>query len=295
MNMSDYMPQDGPSPKELDTTAVDQTFTDPSQVNDDLVAEPEISNVLPLGSNIGLRGILADLDAGFGITDLDAPAGTDAINKLLPHLHRAGLDRLREALGLPPEPTSWEIISHEPESDASELKILDIEPLYKRTDPLFSDHVTLDFTDLDTTEGFQSTIGEPDDDRSILKGLFPKRGELSEYLIDKDPTRSPYDINFINEYFIEPEIPDTYQLPVVEHTWLPGNGLEDASHSAVFWDGVVRLGNSFLPLPPLTELRAVEDPVTGLIDFVNVPKVIEIEEPATEEQIVPDTADESEL
>ena len=46
--MSDFMPLDGPSPEEIDTTAVDRTFTDPSLVNNDLVGKPEITNVFPL-------------------------------------------------------------------------------------------------------------------------------------------------------------------------------------------------------------------------------------------------------
>lgn len=293
--MSDFMPLDGPSPEEIDTTAVDRTFTDPSLVNNDLVGKPEITNVFPFVKKVptvGLPGILADLDAGFGFTDPDAPVGTGALNKLLPHLHGAGFDRLREALGLPATPTSWEEFKEGPDSDTGELIILDIEPPKEPRLPRLSDYVILDYS-IPTKR--QDT--EAEDDRFILKGLFPKRGELSEYRIDKDPTRSPYGLNFINENFIEPETPDTYQFPEAENRWLPGNGLEDTLRPTEFWDGVVRLSDSFLP-EPFTKLRAVKDPATGLINFVRVPAepmIVEIEKPATDEPIVHVTGDETEL
>lgn len=288
----DGTPHDGPDPAELEPTVLDPSLIDPSIVVDESVTDSGLTNVFPIrrkGSNVGLPGILADLDAGFGFTDPDVPVGTGALNKLLPHLHSAGFDRLREALGLPAEPTSWEEFKEGPDSDTDELIILDIEPPEEPGLPRLSDYVILDYSNLDYPTNRPDT--EPEDDRFILKGLFPKRRELSEYRIDKDPTRSPYDINFINEYFVEPETPDTYQLPVVEHRWLPELGLGDGSRRPFeFWDGVEDLSHSLL-FDTFKNIKAVTDPVTGLINFVYVPKAIEIEEPATEEQTRTDTAD----
>jgi hypothetical protein len=210
---------------------------------------------------------------GFGFTDPDAPVGAGAISKLLPHLDGTGVDRLRKALGLPAEPTSWETISQEPESGTSELKILDIEPLYRRTDPLFSDHVTLDLTGLDTTEGLQSAIGEPyDDDRFVLKRLFPEPREISEYRIEKDSTRSPFNKYLLNDSTVEPENPDTYQFPELEHRRLPGQGLGDGSPRLIdFWSKVEDYKGSLFFDTPGTKIIAVINPETGLTNFVRVP------------------------
>jgi hypothetical protein len=64
----DGTPHDGPDPADLERTALDPSLTDPSIVVDESVTDSGVTNVFPIGrkgNNIGLPGILADLDAGF--------------------------------------------------------------------------------------------------------------------------------------------------------------------------------------------------------------------------------------